>query len=25
VLVVATRWAGHLYDRKSGRLVNAVA
>ena len=25
VLVVATRWAGRLYDQKSGRLVNAVA
>jgi ABC-2 type transport system permease protein len=25
VLVVSTRWAGRLYDRKSGRLVNAVA
>ncbi len=25
VLVVSTRWAGRLYDRKSGRLVTAVA
>jgi ABC-2 type transport system permease protein len=25
VLVVSTRWAGRLYDRKSGRLVAAVA
>ena len=25
VLIVATRWAGRLYDRKSGRLINAVA
>ncbi len=25
VLVASTRWAGRLYDRKSGRLINAVA
>lgn len=25
MLVVSTRWAGRLYDRKSGRLVTAVA
>lgn len=25
VLTASTRWAGRLYDRKSGRLVNAVA
>ena len=24
VLIVATRWAGRLYDHKSGRLLNAV-